>query len=444
MENPLKTKFAIRNSIIVKVLFILFMMLLLMIPNMMIRDLIRERSARKNQIEYDVAKSYGQEQNVMPPILRIPYTKKYKNNYGNEVTKSGTVSYYPDKTVIDGTINTDIRKRSIYEVVVYNSELDIQSNILHSIPKSTGGEYEYDYENAYLIIGLSDPSGLRDDSSIRVNGKEIPLDGATSIESGEGHVYSYKWIKTENFSISPKSELKTMTNLKFKGTKSLSIEPVGESMKVKLTSPWMDPSFVGTELPNYDITSEGFTSTWEVNKFIHNRPQHFLDYHGSLHQGFSFGVNLIQPVDEYGKNNRTAKYALLLISLTFGIFFFFEVLFKELIHPIQYTLVGFALTIFFLLLLSITEHLGFDSAYLISSSATIAMIATYSSSILRSRKAIYILSLLLIGLFGYIFIILQMQDFALLAGALSLFTVLAIVMFLSRNINWYKLSESKV
>lgn len=442
MENSFKTKFKARNSIIIKVMFILFMILLLMIPNMMIRDLIRERSGRKLQIENEVATSYGQEQKIMPPILRIPYTQKYKNNYGNEVTKNGTVSYYPDRTDIDGILKTDVRERSIYDVVVYNSELDIHSNIIHTTPNAK--DVEYDYDNAYLIVGLSDPTALLDDSSIKVNGKDIALDGATSIESTEGHTYSYRWIKTESFAISPESELKTITSLIFKGTKSLSIEPVGESMKVKLSSPWPDPSFVGTQLPKHDVTSEGFTSTWEVNKFIHNRPQFIWDYHSSLHQGFSFGVNLIQPIDEYGKNNRTAKYALLLISLSFGIFFFFEVLFKELIHPIQYTLVGFSLSIFFLLLLSITEHLGFDRAYLISSCATIAMIVTYSSSILKSRKAIYILSLLLLGLFGYIFIILQMQDFALLAGALSLFAVLAAVMFLSRNINWYKLSETKI
>jgi len=416
-----------------------------MIPNMMIRDLINERNSRKAQIENDVATSYGNQQNVMPPILRIPYKKKTKDRFGTEIVKTGTFNYSPQNTTIDGSIVTDTRKRSIYEVVVYNSDINMESNIPYTLLDSYKEQYEIDYENAYLIIGLSDPSGFLDDSSVSVNGLDVLIDGAVSIEkNSETNVplrYGYSWLKTKSFSIAPESELSIETNLKFKGTKSLSIEPIGEKMKVELSSPWPDPSFVGTELPDFKVTPEGFNSTWDVNKFAHNRPQFFIDYDNSLHQKFSFGVNLIQPVDEYGKNYRTAKYALLVISLVFGIFFFFEILFKELIHPIQYILIGFSLTIFFLLLLSITEHLGFDLAYLISSFATTTMIVTYSSFILKSRKAISVLSLLMVGLFSYIFIILQMQDFALLAGAITLFAVLAVVMFLSRHVNWYTLSD---
>jgi len=180
-----------------------------------------------------------------------------------------------------------------------------------------------------------------------------------------------------------------------------------------------------------------------VNKFSHRHPLIWQSDSKALESSAYFGVNLIQPISEYGKNFRTSKYALLIISLTFGIFFFFEILLKKSIHPIQYTLVGFALTIFYLLLLSITEHLGFDKAYLISSIATISLIVVYTHFILKRIGASTLLLGLLSALFGYVFIILQMQDFALLAGAVALFVVLATVMLLSRNVNWYNVGKTK-
>ena len=428
------------NSIVIKIIFILFMILLLMIPNFLIQNLIHERSSRKTEIENEVAKSYGQKQKVMSPILRIPYSKSNTNSKGEIYYTNGTVSFTPNETTIDGNIITDTRKRSIYEVVIYDSEIKIKSDIpITKLDATTYHGYKLDYTKAYLAIGISDPNGLSDATTINVNGKPIALDGMSDIVCP-----NLRFVKTLPFTILPNGTVDITTNLILKGTKSLLFEPIGNKLDIKLKSPWADPSFVGTKLPNsHDITSEGFAGKWVVNKYAHNYPKTWTNDASTLKQNFAFGVNLIQPIDEYGKNSRTAKYALLIIALTFGIFFFFEILFKKLIHPIQYALVGFALTIFFLLLLSITEHLGFDLAYLMSSIATVGLIVGYASFILDSKKATIILALLLAGLFGYIFIILQMQDFALLAGAIALFAVLAIVMILSRKVNWYELSRGE-
>ena len=439
MENQVR-KPRSNNAIIIKIVFILIMILLLMIPNFLIQNLIHERSQRKTEIEKEVAKSYGQKQKIMSPILRIPYTKSSTNSKGEEYTTNGTVSFSPDETKIDGQVITDTRQRSIYEVVIFDSEYTIESDIyIKKLDANVYYGYNLDYSKAYLAIGISDPNGLSDESAIKVNGKSIALDGMCDIVCS-----NLRFVKTLPFTVLPETTLDLSTHLMLKGTKSVLVEPIGNKMQVQLNSPWVDPSFVGTKLPtDHDINEDGFKANWVINKYAHNYPKTWVNDAAALKHNYSFGVNLIQPIDEYGKNSRTAKYALLIIALTFGIFFFFEILFKKLIHPIQYALVGFALTIFFLLLLSITEHLGFDIAYLMSSIATAGLIVGYASFILDSKKATLILALLLAGLFGYIFIILQMQDFALLAGALALFVVLAIVMMLSRKVNWYQLSKTE-
>ena len=430
----------IKNSVTTKIIFILFMTLLLMIPNFMIQDLIRERSGRKLGIEREVARSYGQEQKIMVPILRIPFNQTIVADDGAVSYSRGNFSFSPIESKVNGQVATDTRKRSIYEVVVYDTQLDIEQKYdLSTFDASLYPNYKLDYSQAHFIYGISDANGLYKDTNINANGNSIKMKGLYPMNK------DMDWVESMPFALNEGDQVASTYALHLKGTKSLRFEPIGEKYEVQLTSPWQDPSFTGAKLPTkYDITEAGFQSTWSVNKFAHNHPQYASYDSALLSVGNSFGVNLILPIDEYGKNSRTAKYALLIISLTFGIFFFFEILYKKLIHPIQYLLVGFALTVFFLLLLSITEHLGFDISYLISSVATVGLIVSYASAILKNRKSTGILLGLLSGLFAYIFIILQMADFALLAGALALFVVLAAVMHISKGINWYDLSKRQL
>lgn len=432
------SKLRTANSPIMKVLFILAMTMALMIPNGLIQNLIQERSKRKSLIENEVSQSFGHDQKIMAPILRIPYTVTYLVNDGKDTTTSkGILSRSPQKSEITGDINTSTRKRSIYDIVVYDADLDIASEFNTSIlDEKAYQDHAFHYDEAYLIFGLSDPNGLSDSTTISAAGQALKLNGLSTFTNTD-----LRYIKTTPFTYEPGQALAVHLDLKFKGTGGFNVEPSGNQMKVSIKSPWQDPSFVGSQLPDHHDVNEGFTSTWTTNQFAHDYPAFWSDDHKVKNRNFGFGVKLIQPVSEYGKNSRTAKYALLIISLTFGIFFFFEILQKKRVHPIQYILIGFALTVFYLLLLSITEHLGFDLAYLISSIATIGLIVAYARHILQSRRSTIVLGLLLSGLFSYIFVILQMQEFALLAGSLALFTVLSLVMMLSRKVDWYEVGK---
>ncbi len=423
----------LKGSASLKAMTIFILIIILMIPNYKIKSLINERSSRKATVEREVAKSYGLAQQVTSPIIRLPYTYTYTVDY-EERTKKGFLNFSPKSTIIDGEIMTDTRKRSIFDILVYDAALDIEQTF--DMTDINMAEYDYDinYDEAYFIYGVSDPNGISSELSITVNGQALKNEGLVSNNSG-----NRSYIKSSPFTLDMTKTLEVKTKSTFKGTSSIQFEPIGHNYTVSLESPWPHPSFIGSKLPNrYDITHEGFDSHWALNKFANAIPKAWMNHDYNIHKA-SFGVNFIQPLDEYGKTKRTAKYALLIIILCFSIYFIFEILQKKPMHPIQYILVGSAITVFFLLLISLSEHIGYNLAYLISSIATIGLISFYSSFILSSLMSTIVLSSLLSGLFTYIYLILQMQDFALLAGALALFVIIGSVMMISRNVNWYAL-----
>ncbi|HNQ38758.1 MAG TPA: cell envelope integrity protein CreD, partial [Prolixibacteraceae bacterium] len=225
--------------------------------------------------------------------------------------------------------------------------------------------------------------------------------------------------------------------LHLKGSHSLHFSPLGETTTVKLASAWNDPGFTGSFLPvSHNITPDGFTADWKVLHFNRNFPQ---NWKGDKYKmaGSDFGVELVTVADHYQKNIRSAKYGILVIVLVFISFFLSEVISGERIHPVQYALVGFALLLFYLLLLSLSEHLGFNISYLIASAAVLTMVFAYSRSFLKKRINSLMLTAVLAASFIFIFVLLQMETYALVTGSIVLFIILGLIMYLTRKINWY-------
>jgi inner membrane protein len=227
-------------------------------------------------------------------------------------------------------------------------------------------------------------------------------------------------------------------HIDLRGSERLYFTPVGKTTEATLKAPWKDPAFDGqylpTETPN--VNDKGFTAKWKILPVSHAFPQQWKDKGVTLTDA-AFGAKLIQPVDGYAKTERSVKYAILFIALTFTIFFFLEILKRNHIHPLQYLLVGFALSIFYTLLLSISEYTGFNIAYLIATAATITLIGLYVRSIFREMKTAIGFTSALGALYGYIFILVQLQDYALLFGSIGLFVIVAIMMYYSGKIDWY-------
>jgi len=207
---------------------------------------------------------------------------------------------------------------------------------------------------------------------------------------------------------------------------------------VKVSGPWADPSFDGEFLPaSREISESGFTATWKVLHF--NRPfaQQWTENNQHL-SGADFGVKLLIPVDQYQKSMRTSKYGILVILLTFISLFLVEITQKVRIHPFQYILIGAALIIYYTLLLSFSEHVGYNMAYIISSAATITLIGLYSTTFMQNRKLVMLLASLLLIFYSFIFIIILQQDFSLLLGSIGLFIIISLLMYFSRKVSWYR------
>ena len=449
----------VKNSLLIKLGSIGFLTLLLIIPNSMINDLVNERQGRHVEASWEVSSSWGSAQTITGPILSVPVSEWVQLENGKKQETVRTAFFLPTLLQSDGEIIPSIRKRGIYKIVVYQSELVITGKFskpdleaLHLNPENVH------WDQAKISLGISGLSGIKNRIGIEWSGQNIQLEPGTAdpsvLASGVSNGVPLNPDQDEyNFSI----------NLKVNGTGNLKFEPLGKETRLNLESTWPSPSFTGSFLPDSrEVSKDGFKASWTVLDFNRNYPQQWLDHtftfngqntgyeelnsYGrnssvSASEGAAFGVRLVQPVDEYAKTERSTKYAIMVIGLTFLIYFFFETLRKFHIHPFQYLLVGLALSVFYLLLLSISEYLGFNKAYFLATGATISLIGIYSYGIIKSWRLTLQLSVLLGLIYSFIFIVLQLEDFALLAGSLGIFGALAIVMFYSRNVDWYNLNK---
>ncbi len=422
----------LKYNILLKLVIILVMILLLLIPAMMIRGLVSERQHRQAEAISEVSSKWGGEQTLTGPILSIPY-HKYGTNYDGDSYEY--LHILPEQLNYQAVILPEKRHRGIYDVVVYNADItasgDFGSIDLEAYDLDASKMFP---EKAFLSIGISDLAGVEEQVKLEMNeisGLFNPGTISNDVISRGIHVP----VSLAGDSIPMQFSL----DLKLKGSQVLSFVPMGKVTEVRLTSDWKDPSFNGSFLPDESsVSDEGFTARWNILHLNRDFPQ---AWKGSMYnvQESSFGVDLIQPVDNYQKTERSVKYAILFIVFTFLVFFFVEVLARRFIHPIQYILVGIALIVFFSLLLAFSEHMAFNLAYLISAVSVLSLISVYVLAIIKSARLTFVISGLLSILYVFIFIILQIHDYALLTGSIGIFVVLAFVMYFSRKIDWYSI-----
>lgn len=453
----------VKNSLLVKLGSIGFLTLLLLIPNAMIQELISERQGRLFEATREVSTSWGSAQTIIGPVLSIPFSEWTQLEDGKKVENIRTAFFLPLSLQADGKVDPEIRRRGIFDIVLYQSEMTIRGKFnrpdfgaMHINPENVH------WDQAKLSLGISGMAGIKNSINLDWAGTTTRLEPGTAdasvLTSGVSNAVALNPEQTEyNFSLA----------LKLNGSGFLKFEPVGKETKVTLASTWPSPSFEGEFLPDErNISEAGFSASWTVLDLNRNYPQQWKDADYSFKSsgsagsyspeyastavagsgqpsGSSFGVRLIQTVDEYAKTDRSSKYAILVIGLTFLIYFFFETLRKFHIHPFQYLLVGLALSVFYLLLLSLSEHLGFNAAYFVAASVTIGLITLYSAGVFKAPRLALQLFLLLTLIYGFIFIVLQLEDYALLAGSIGIFAALAAVMFYSRNVDWYNLSQEQ-
>ena len=432
MEN--KQPFSERYSAIIKMTMIGVLILLLLIPSFMVQDIIREREHNLENVKYDISSKWGQSQTITGPVITIPYTATRDIIDGKRRIETRYIHLLPSELTISGNIDTSLLSRSIYDVIAYSTKLTIAGKFegnelksMNSIPSTT------QWDKATLNLGITDLTGVQD--RININWGEDSFDFNPGIavrdilRSGVSAPISFSTSDDIDFSF----------DLNIKGSESLNFIPVGKETKIDLTSSCPNPNFNGNFLPTErTVSEEGFAANWKILHLNRNYPQAWKNGEQSLESSI-FGVELMLNVDPYQKTMRSAKYAILFIAMTFLTFFFIEILGKKRIHPIQYILIGLVLILFYVLLLSISEQLGFNIAYFLGSLAVIILITIYTASVLKSNMQSMIMFTILTVLYGFIYIIIQLAEYSLLFGSIGLFLFLAAVMLASRKVDWYSI-----
>jgi inner membrane protein len=425
-----------KNKLIIKAAFIGFLTLALLIPTFFIMFLINDRETRRNEVVREVSSKWAGAQTITGPFLSVPYYVEIKNAANAPTLQKRNLYLLPDELLVDGKISPQIKHRSIFQVPVYNSTLKISGKFSPLKPdKLPVAIQNLHFEEAVLCMGITDFKGI---------GESLQLKWNDSIAGFETGLPEISWLSTGvscPVKISTESSTQVSTdftiNLSLKGSEQLYVTPFGNTSKVHFESDWQNPAFDGKYLPDTSIVNEkGFTADWKVLHFNRTFPQQFTTLNDNLVSESAFGLNLLQPVDAYGQTQRSIKYAVLIIALTFFLYFFLEIFYRRSVHPLQYILIGFALVIFYTLLLSVSEYVAFSMAYLVASAATVLLIGWYSSSIFKKWSIVLIFSFILSLLYLFIFVLIQLHDNSLLFGSIGLFVLLAIIMYFSRRIIW--------
>jgi len=411
--------------------------LMLLVPTLFIELLVSDRQHNRDSAIAEVSQSWGGNQTLTGPILTVPYRDFAENRKDPSAFTLRYVHFLPSKLLIRSTLNPEIRYRGIYEVGLYNARVGLEGEF----PPLALDKFGMNPENilwhdAFITFGISDLKGIRDTVSFRLN--------QTSFSSEPGVVTNDVVDRGITFKMPiemPATKQTFSLQLNLNGSSEIRFTPVGEVTQVAMDSPWSNPSFVGNYLPeSREISANAFRAQWKVLNLNRNFPQVWVGNKYKVSES-SFGVRLFLPVDEYQKTSRTVKYAILFIALTFVSFFLSEVIARVILHPIQYALIGFALVAFYVLLLSISEHVAFNTAYLISSAAVIALVTAYSRWITSSNHISVTIAGVLVLLYSFLFVTLQLEDYALLLGSIGLFLILLFVMYLTRKVDWFALNK---
>jgi len=424
------------------------------VPLAMILGVVKDRARYRDTVTAEVARSTAQSQTLVGPLVVVRYREVLPAAVkgGVEQVREGVDVLLPDSLRIQSSAGVEMRQRGIYRVPVFRSATGFAASFTLPPGLGLGLRRLADEPKAEVVFGVSDPRGIRAVPEVKVDGAALePRIGA-----------GLSWLK-HGFSVALPSNsagrrVAVDVGLELLGTDRLMFLPIGAVTDVRLSSDWPHPSFVGAFLPDErNISARGFQAHWKLSRFATGVDDAMARIQDGMNHGVpvipdarggvpgltttDLGVRFVQPVDVYAQSERAVKYGILFVFLTFVAFFLFEVLRRMAVHPIQYALCGAALALFFLLLVSLSEHLPFAAAYVIASGACVGLAAFYVGHVLRSLARGAAFGGLLGALYGFLYVILQSEDYALLLGALLLFAALAIVMVITRRVDWYRLSE---
>jgi inner membrane protein len=432
----------------VKFLLILFLILLLTIPSVLVIALVEERVGRAREVRVEVGGQWGPEQAVLGPFLLVPYTIRVESVQGDkrvEQILERRAVFTPEVLDVTGTADARTLRRSIFEVPVYAAKLKLAGRFgAPRIEDVASSVVAVRWQDAVLALGLSGVSGLKEAATVEIAGATAvpfapsigyPTTGLTGIHAKLAGAGPTVLPAPDQ----PPRPFAFTIDLVLNGSVTLTVAPVARETGVALSSDWPHPSFTGAFLPDRrTIEPTGFTASWRVPHLARSVPESWNLQEAGLErlQPHAFGVVLVDPVGFYALVNRAAKYAILFVTLAFMAVFCIELGSRDRVHPVQYLFAGLALVFFYVLLLSLAEHIGFAAAYLAASIATGVMLAIYIGATVRSVRWGVVMLAVFGAIYAILYTILQLEDYALLAGAILGFVALTVVMFTTLRVDW--------
>jgi len=442
--SPKQAKSA-NDTLTVRAIIVGVIALVMLIPLVMMQGVVHERNGLYRNVLHDIANTWGGQQTIQGPVLVVPFVEKYisketiKDENGEEKIKSKTkyitkyAIHLPKDLNIDVNLSEQHRKRGIYKSLVYEAELSLAGSFEKlDIQSMSDHIHRIDWEKAYLVLGLSDTRAINEVSSLNWNGTEVGYSPGTRITELISHGFH---ASLKGLSANANGHVFN-TKISINGSQGFRFAPFGENTKVNMQSSWPHPSFQGMTLPtHYEITDAGFTSSWTIPHLARNYPQSWVSSNASYNLNeFTAGVDLFEPVFLYTKVTRAVKYGILFVGLTFLTFLIFELTTQARLHFVQYGLIGVALTLFYLVLLSIAEHTTFLTAYLVAAAINIGLITVYTGTALKNWSRAGVIFVLLSALYTVLYSLLQLEDYALLMGTMLLLSVLMVLMYVTRNL----------
>ncbi len=432
---------------------IFLIVLLLQIPLVLIGNLLDERNNRRAETIEEITSTWGKDQTIVGPVLVVPY-RTMRTVEKETVVNGHTIStkeehpgtayafFLPENLHIEGELNPSLRHRGIHDAVVYTSRIKMHGHFAEPDFKQLGTTAQsLQWNLAWVAFGISDLRGTQETLKLVWDGQPLPLNPGTRLASLETGLHAVLPAERAQPPAGTRHDFSLEFNLN--GSGALQFAPLGVETTVSMQSAWPDPSFCGAFLPTErQVTPGGFNALWKIPYYVRNYGQQWLclddrpAIDSSTMEHTCFGVNLSPAVDSYRLVERSSKHGALFITLLFTAFFLFEVLCSLRLHVLHYLLVGSALCLFYLGLLSLSEFFAFGAAYLASAGASILLIGLYCRSILKSGARSLLISTMLLGIYGFLYFVLQMQDYALLAGSAVLFVLLAAVMYTTRRVDW--------
>ncbi|HSD68413.1 MAG TPA: cell envelope integrity protein CreD [Woeseiaceae bacterium] len=432
----------LRQSASLKVFTIGILILLLLIPLGMVRGTINDRDMIHQTARLDIQRTWGQSQLIAGPVLVLPYDIVHVDSRGERFVNRAEMYVLPRTLDIDASVDSEIRYRGIHKVPVYTASIRLRGQFAAIDTGDLGiDEANMHWADASIVVGVSDGRAIAETPTLELNGKTLAfVPGGQLVGELPPQIQAplREILETDR-----SGDLAFDTVLNIKGSESLSFLPLGDTTRASVESTWSSPSFSGNYLPHTrEVSDDGFSADWQVSSIGRSFPSHWSKASGVaiFTEPAVFGVDLYMPISVYRLTLRAVTYGVLFVVLTFVSYFMFEVIAGLRLHPLQYLMVGMANVIFFLLLISLAEHIGFGGSYIASALASSGLVVGYSHSVLGQRGRAIIVGGVLFVLYCLLYMTLTAETYALLAGSIGLWAALAMIMYLTRRIDWYERS----